>query len=98
MKPLSPRATELLAALEVAPSVRARLRGAEDERVHILARLAETPEPAVVPHLLPLLIEGPVAVARAAAHVVSRVVALTASADLLQMDAAWRRAGWYASP
>lgn len=98
MKPLSPRATELVAALEAQRSLGERLLRAADHRLDILAQLDEAPEPGIVPHLLRLIVDGPPQVARAAAGVVGRVVANSRSAELLEMDDKWRRSVWYAAP
>ena len=72
MRPLSPRTAEIIALLRRQPTFRERVLGGRSDEA-LLLELGATPEPAVVPHLLPLAL-GVDAASRAAALTLHRIL------------------------
>ncbi len=91
MRPLSPRAAELVAALE-----RSEASITATERALLVARLVAAPEPAMVAHLLPHLFGGGF-LARAIATALHAAIAAAAPLDLVAIDEACRKA-WPQQP
>jgi hypothetical protein len=95
VKALSSHATDLLARLTRPLTWRERVAGraedAVDADVRVLSELAGLAEPALVPHLVALVFDGPAPVRRAAAEVLDRALAAATAPDLVQLDEACRR-------
>lgn len=98
MKILSPRACELVSALERGTSLAEKLLGRAAEDVAILGELAACAEPALVPHLLPFVFGDDRDVARAAASVLDRAISAAILADLAPLEVACRRGWWTYAP
>jgi len=86
VKPLSPRAEQLIAILWREPSLADRLLGRSTLNVDALVELERLDEPAVVPHLLDYVFGNTPSVARATAAVLDRAITAASPDELLELD------------
>ena len=98
MKPLSPRAAELVNDLRCSPTFMERLSGRADTDETLLEELQRDAEPAVVPHLLPFLFSASRSVAIAAAGVATLAFERASAEELIELDQSGRRLSSYNAP
>lgn len=86
MRPISARSLKFLRALERERSLVEKLTGGSADDLTSLSELLASAEIGLVPHLLPLVLEGGSAVSKAAAHVLTASIATASAAELIELD------------